>query len=110
MIKLLVGLGSDYDNIHSLILMMQLLPSLNIMCAILQREETRMKVMHGISGEKIEEPHTSQAFCIDHESKENSNFALKVEAINLAAKEKNVLCTYYKKSGHLKKKLLVAPW
>lgn len=50
--KLHVGLKKDFKTICISVLMMQSLPLFNSVCTIVQREETRRKVMHEEQDEK----------------------------------------------------------
>lgn len=53
---------------------------------------------------KTDEIKTSQASRMDHESKDNFNVFLKVEARNTTSKNKRIFYTYCKKPGHLKER------
>lgn len=58
--ELLVGLGKEFEIIWSSILMMQSLSSFNNMCTMIQREETRRKVMQEYCNKKGNQNNNTQ--------------------------------------------------
>ncbi|CAN6459980.1 unnamed protein product [Victoria cruziana] len=63
--KLLAGLGKDFKNLQSSVLLMQPVPAFNTVCAMVQREETRRKVMQEDTAIKATDENSSQmAFSI----------------------------------------------
>lgn len=106
--KLQVGLGKDYENIHDTILMMQPIPMFNSVCAILQRGETRRKVMMSENQDKEHEKDLSNSGGISQVAFLASNEAettTALQAKSRSVKNKSTLfCNYYKKSNHIKEK------
>ncbi|CAN6459804.1 unnamed protein product [Victoria cruziana] len=92
--KVLAGLRSEFESVISSVLMMQLMPSFNTVCAMIQREETRKKVMRE-DGEKKE--NSGQVAFVATDVNEGT-VALRTESRGRG--RSSIICSHCKKPGH----------
>ncbi|ONK59852.1 uncharacterized protein A4U43_C08F11620 [Asparagus officinalis] len=98
---LLAGLTADFEEVRRDILMRADLPSLNTVCAIIQSEETRKRVM----GNKVTNySQTSENFAHLSSSKVTDNHKL---SKGKDKKGSRFFCDHYNRSGHSKDRCFV---
>ncbi|PRQ42043.1 putative transcription factor interactor and regulator CCHC(Zn) family [Rosa chinensis] len=88
--QLLASLNSDYEDLRSHILMNSELPSFNTVCATIQREEVRKKVMNMENKSSLSE---TRAYVSNHRQ---------VEERTYKGKRTDLKCTYCEGVGHVK--------
>ncbi|CAN6719124.1 unnamed protein product [Malus baccata var. baccata] len=90
--QLLGSLSSEYEDLRSHILMSQDLPTFNNVCATIQREEARKKVMNADHGPRLTE---TQAYALNYKN---------LEAKVYKGRNTHLKCKYCNSVGHVEDK------